>query len=303
MNTPSFFIESLPKCPEVKGTPDQVFFSKDFGTMVLKLIQTKTITAFGTVTPGSTTLQYLFNPMIHHDLTRNPITIIDNSSNKQEKFSLVKVDIASFHLFPYPGPEHTFDTLLPHGDKLTEELLNDTTNLKLFVESIVATLVPNFFVIYYGQKVLHGDITTNKLKAKMIKLGTGYNLWARIKDKMLSTNKLDNFLMVTGEAKKDPLLICKHFLQSWDPLTSTQLASNNRPCGTITNVQSDDYPHAAQIIKSSFCPTPLHRPSHNHWLCWVRSHSSYPANSIMNPKPNKVSKSSCSSMCVQVDRQ
>ena len=90
----------------------------------------------------------------------------------------------------------------------------------------------------------------------MIKLGTGYNLWARIKDKMLSTNKLDNFLMVTGEAKKDPLLICKHFLQSWDPLTSTQLASNNRPCGTITNVQSDDYLQAVQIIKKFFLPNP-----------------------------------------------
>ncbi len=52
MNTPSFFIKSLPKLPEVKGTPEQVFsFAKDFGTMVLKLIQTKTIAALGTVTP------------------------------------------------------------------------------------------------------------------------------------------------------------------------------------------------------------------------------------------------------------
>jgi hypothetical protein len=47
MNT-SFFTKSLPKCPEVMGTPNQVFsFAKDFGTMVLKLIQTKTITALG----------------------------------------------------------------------------------------------------------------------------------------------------------------------------------------------------------------------------------------------------------------
>jgi hypothetical protein len=100
--------------------------------MVLKLIQTKTITALGTVTPGSTTLQHLFNRMIHHDLTGNLTTIIGNSSNKQGEFSLVKVDLASFHLFPYLGPKHTFDTLLPHSDKLTEELLNDTTDLKSF---------------------------------------------------------------------------------------------------------------------------------------------------------------------------
>ena len=81
MNTPSFFTKLLPKRPEVTGTPDQVFFfAKDFGTMVLKLIQTKAITALGMVTPGSTTLQYLFDPMIHHDLTGNPTTIIGNFS-------------------------------------------------------------------------------------------------------------------------------------------------------------------------------------------------------------------------------
>jgi hypothetical protein len=101
MNTPSFFTKSLPKRPEVTGTPDQVLsFAEDFGTMVFKLIQPKTIAALGMVTPGSTTLQYLFDLMIQHDLTGNPTTIIGSSSNKQGEFSLVKVDIASFHLFP-----------------------------------------------------------------------------------------------------------------------------------------------------------------------------------------------------------
>jgi hypothetical protein len=194
--------------------------------------------------------------MIHYDLTGNPTTINGYSSIKQGEFSLLKVDIASFCLFPYVGPERTFDTLLPHGDKLTEELLNDTTDLKSFDEPIVATLVPNFFVMYYGQKVPHGNITTDDLKAKMIKLGTGYNLWVRVVDEKLSTNKLNNFLMVADKAKKEPSLICKHFLPSWDPLISTQLALNSGPCGTITNVQSDNYPQAAQTIKQFFLPNP-----------------------------------------------
>jgi hypothetical protein len=204
VNTPSFFTELLPKCPEVTGTPNQVIsFAKDFGTMVLKLIQAKTIAALSMATPGSTTLQYLFNPMIHHDLTGNLTTIIGNSSNKQGEFSLVKVDIVSFCLFPYLGPDRTFNTRLPHGDKLTEELLNDTIDLKLFKEPIVATLVPNFFVIFYGQKVPHGNITTDKLKAKMIKLATGYNLWARVVDVTLSSNKLDKFLVVTDKPRRN----------------------------------------------------------------------------------------------------
>ncbi len=84
MNLPSSFTELLPKCPEVTGTPNQVCsFAKDFETMFLKLIQTKTIAALGTVGPGPTTLQYHFDLIIHHDLTGNLTTIIGNSSNKQ----------------------------------------------------------------------------------------------------------------------------------------------------------------------------------------------------------------------------
>jgi hypothetical protein len=79
----------------------------------------------------------------------------------------------------------------------------------------------------------------------MIKLGTGYNLWARVVDKTLSTGKLDNFFMVADKFKKNPSLIHKNFLPSWDPLTSTQLASNNEACGRIGNVLSNDYPQSA----------------------------------------------------------
>jgi hypothetical protein len=60
-------------------------------------------------------------------------------------------------------------------------------------------------------------------------LGKGYDLWARIVDKTLTTNKLDNFLTVADEAKKCSLLIHKYFLSSWDQVPSTQLASNNGP--------------------------------------------------------------------------
>jgi hypothetical protein len=105
VDPPSFFTKLLPKCPEVTGTPNQVFsFADDFRTIVLELIQTKTMAALGMVTPGSTILHYLFNPMIHHNLTGNPTTIIGDFSNKQGEFSLVKIDIASFCFFPMLHP-------------------------------------------------------------------------------------------------------------------------------------------------------------------------------------------------------
>jgi hypothetical protein len=58
--------------------------------------------------------------------------------------------------------------------------------------------------------------------------------------------------MVVDEAKKDLLLMQKYFLSSWDPETLTQIAWNNGPCSTFTNVQSDDYPQAAHTIKRFF---------------------------------------------------
>jgi hypothetical protein len=65
MSNPIFFIESIPKRPEVTGTPEQAFsFVGDFTNTLVKLIQTKTISALGTVKPGLTTLQYLVNPSI-----------------------------------------------------------------------------------------------------------------------------------------------------------------------------------------------------------------------------------------------
>jgi hypothetical protein len=99
------------------------------------------------VTPGSTTLQYLFDLMIHHNLSGAPTTIICNSSNKKGEFSLVKIEIASFQLFPYIPPKKDFDPLLAHGQDLMEELLGETDDLKTFEEPVVATLLPNFFII------------------------------------------------------------------------------------------------------------------------------------------------------------
>ncbi len=101
------------------------------------------------------------------------------------------------------------------------QLLGKTNDLKTSKEPVVATLLPDFFVLFYRQKVLHGDITNNKVKSKMMHLGTGYDLWARILDKTLTTDKLDDYLTVANKAKKDPLLIQKYFLSSWNPVTPT----------------------------------------------------------------------------------
>ncbi len=71
----------------------------------------------------------------------------------------------------------TMDNSLNHGDDLPKELLSKT-NWNGFKEPIVCTLIPNFFITYFGQEIPHGNISNDEIKAKLICLGTGYELWA-----------------------------------------------------------------------------------------------------------------------------
>ena len=165
MSNPDFFTGSIPKRPEVTGTPEQAFsFVGDFTNTVVKLVQTKTISALATVTPGLTTLQYLVNPQIHCNLTGTPTTIIGNAFNKKGEFCLAEIDLESIRLFPYINAKNDFDSLLVHRNDIPQELLGETNNLKSFSDPLMATLVPYFVAIYYGQKSPMETLLTTKSK-------------------------------------------------------------------------------------------------------------------------------------------
>jgi hypothetical protein len=44
-------------------------------------------------------------------------------------------------------------------------------------DPIRGTLLPNFFIVYFGQEIPHGIITSDDEKTTMAKLGSGYDLW------------------------------------------------------------------------------------------------------------------------------
>ena len=71
-------------------------------------------------------------------------------------------------------------------------------------------------------------------------------------EETLSNNSLGNFIAVMKEAVKDPDHMKRYFSQSYDPNSPTKLSSSNGPCGTIMNVQSDNYPQATVEIKKYF---------------------------------------------------
>jgi hypothetical protein len=91
------------------------------------------------------------------------------------------------------------DANLNHGDDMPANLLSKI-NWKDFEEPIVGTLIPNYFITYFGKVLPHGDISDNEIKAKLICLGTGYKLWANTANN--ADEKLDNILSVMEEIRK-----------------------------------------------------------------------------------------------------
>ncbi len=163
------------------------------------------------------------------------------------EFSLIKIDVTFIRLFPYIKDKATMDISLNHGDNLPKELLSKT-NWNDFEEPVVGTLIPNFFITYFGQDLPHGDISDDEIKAKLVCLGTGYELWANTAND--AVKKLDNILSVMEEIKTLKS-IKKHFDPNRDA-KSLPLATSNSPFGAMTLVQSDDYPVPARVIKNLF---------------------------------------------------
>jgi hypothetical protein len=114
------------------------------------------------------------------------------------KFSLIKINVMSIHLFPYIKDKATMDATLNHGDDMPADLLSET-DWKDFKEPIVGMLISNFFITYFEQVLPYGDISDDEIKAKLICLGTGYELWANTANNAIK--KLDNILSVMRKSK------------------------------------------------------------------------------------------------------
>jgi hypothetical protein len=245
------YTASFSKRPDITGAPDQVFQFNNFLEHLIGGIKANTISAFGMINPGSLCIQYLYAPQIRFNLVGEPIAFIGNLSNKMGKLSLIKIDVTSICLFPYIKDKATMDVSLNHGDDLPKESLSET-NWNDFKEPIVGTLIPNFFITYFGQDLPHGNISDDEIKAKPVHLGTGYELWANTAND--AGKKLDDILSVMEEIKT-PESIKKHFNPIWDA-KSLPLATSNGPFGAMTLVQLDDYSVAAHVIKDLFQLSP-----------------------------------------------
>jgi hypothetical protein len=121
-----------------------------------------------------------------------------------------------------------------------------------FKEPIVGTLIPNFFISYFGPVLPHGDISDDEIMARLIRLGTGYELWANTAND--AVKKLDD-ISSDMEKIKTPESI-KKYLDLAQDAKSCPLATSNSPFSAMTLVQSDNYLVAARVIKDLFQLSP-----------------------------------------------
>jgi hypothetical protein len=203
------YMASFPKRPNITGAAKQVFKFNNFLDHLIGGIKANTISAIGTINPGSLCTQYLYAPQIHFNLAGKLIAFIGNLSNKMGKFGLIKIDVMSIRLFPYIKDKEAIDVRLNHGDNLPKLLLSKT-DWNDFEEPIIGTPIPNFFITYFGQDLPQGGISDDKIKTKIVCLGTGYELWANTAND--AVKKLDAILSVMEEIKT-PESIKKHLTQ------------------------------------------------------------------------------------------
>jgi hypothetical protein len=153
------------------------------------------------------------------------------------------------------------------------------TDWKDFEDPIIGTLIPNFFITYFGQVLPHGNISDNEIMAKLVFLGSGYKLWANTAN--YAVEKIDDILSVREEIRSPESI--KKYLNLTRDAKSLPLATSNGPFGAMTLVQSDDYLVAACVIKDLFQLSPQ---------ALTPSLASFAPGNVMHYLPSKVNKES-----------
>ena len=111
-STPAYYTDLFPKRRDISGSNDQAFGKgEDVLSYLIGGIKANTIKAIGTISPGTSIVQYLFAPKIHHDLGGAPKTIIGNPSNNLGEFSCVALPLASLKLFACIAKKDKVDTM------------------------------------------------------------------------------------------------------------------------------------------------------------------------------------------------
>jgi hypothetical protein len=121
------------------------------------------------------------------------------------------------------------------------------------LDNIIGAHFPNFFIIYFGLEFPQGGMSSDNIKVKFAKLGTGYDLWVSAAAEAI--DKKDNICEVLGAASEQANysrtdFLKSHFFSPYNSAKSLPIASG--PHGFITFVDSDLYPVQADELHKIF---------------------------------------------------
>ena len=255
-STATHFTKIFPKRADITGSPEQAFHMQENRDKYFKYliggISAGTIAAIGTIAPGGT-FQYLYAPQVRHDLGGEPVGFVGNSSNKIGEFSCVYISLSDFKFFPFVEAVSAMNVLLKHTEvtPLALEHLTYTRDFKDLTDPVRGTFFPNFFIVYFGQEIPKGNISSDDEKTAMAKMGLGYDLWVTtISDAIDNIEDIDVIMDAFGAV--DDLtqvdFYKKYFYANYDGVISLGVA--RAPYGTM--VQSENYPKEVGDIKKIF---------------------------------------------------
>jgi len=145
--------------------------------------------------------------------------------------------------------------LLKHNKTtpFSQEHLSYTRDWKDLTDPIRGTFLPNFFIVYFGQEIPQWSISSDDEKTAMAKMGLGYDLWVTtISDAIDSIEDIDTIMDTFGVVDNLTQVgfYKKYFYANFDRVISLGVA--RAPYGTITTIQSEDYPKEVGDDKKIF---------------------------------------------------
>jgi hypothetical protein len=175
------------------------------------------------------------------------------------KFSCVYIKLTNLKYFPYIESTTTMDARLKHTEvtPLDPEHLKFTKGFKGFTDPLRGTLLPIFFLIYFGQDTPQGSIANDEEKSALAKLGRGYGLWVETASKAIDKFNEIEIVMDAYSAidnMTEEAFYKKHFYGHYNEKDSLFIAKG--PHGAITTVQSNAYPMDAKAIKKILSSSP-----------------------------------------------
>jgi hypothetical protein len=261
MTSPSSCYTNLfPKCLDVTYDADQAYNSdfEDYFDYLFSGIGAGTIAARGTIAPNTTSLTYICAPQIHTNLRVRFKGFIGNALNKLGKFSCVHIDSSAFGLFSDIASKSNTNDGIPAQTgviPLDSETLA-STRWAPSSDKVTGALYPKFFILYFGQAIPQGNISSDDIKSKFLKLGKGSDNWITAAIVVLETKNNIAYALHNVSNKDDNNeqdFFARHFHPKYNKKKLGPIVLG--PFGFIASVDSNYFNVKAELIHNLYLPS------------------------------------------------